>query len=82
MPIGPLKIDRSFARTIATKSDDAGIVCAVISMGRHLHMRVIADGIETPEQLAFLQDGDCPFCQSYYFTQPLLRVPDTAGGTR
>ena len=70
-PIDTLKIDRSFVRTITTNSDDASIVCAVISMGKNLHMRVVAEGIETREQLAFLQDRECPFGQGYYFSQPL-----------
>jgi predicted signal transduction protein with EAL and GGDEF domain len=70
-PIDTLKIDRSFVSTITTNSDDASIVCAVSSMGKNLHMRVIAEGVETPEQLAFLQDRECPFGQGYYFSKPL-----------
>jgi diguanylate cyclase (GGDEF)-like protein/PAS domain S-box-containing protein len=70
-PIDTLKIDRSFVHGIATNSDDASIVAAVISMGSHLHMRVIAEGIETLEQLAFLRDHQCPFGQGYYFSQPV-----------
>jgi len=70
-PIDTLKIDRSFVRGITTNSDDAGIVCAVISMGKNLHIRVVAEGVETREQLAFLQDRECPFGQGYYFSQPL-----------
>jgi diguanylate cyclase (GGDEF)-like protein/PAS domain S-box-containing protein len=70
-PIDTLKIDRSFVRSITTNADDASIVCAVISMGKNLHMRVVAEGVETKEQLAFLQDRECPFGQGYYFSQPL-----------
>jgi len=70
-PIDTLKIDRSFVRGITTNSDDASIVCAVISMGKNLHMRVIAEGVETREQLTFLQDRECPFGQGDYFSQPL-----------
>jgi diguanylate cyclase (GGDEF)-like protein/PAS domain S-box-containing protein len=70
-PIDTLKIDRSFVRTITTNTDDASIVGAVISMGRNLHMRVVAEGVETREQLAFLQDRECPFGQGYYFSKPL-----------
>jgi diguanylate cyclase (GGDEF)-like protein/PAS domain S-box-containing protein len=70
-PIDTLKIDRSFVRSVTTNADDASIVCAVISMGKNLHMRVIAEGVETREQLAFLQDHECPFGQGYYFSQPL-----------
>jgi diguanylate cyclase (GGDEF)-like protein/PAS domain S-box-containing protein len=70
-PIDTLKIDRSFMRTITTNADDAGIVSAVIGMGRNLHMRVVAEGVETREQLACLQDRECPFGQGYFFSQPL-----------
>ncbi|HXI49387.1 MAG TPA: EAL domain-containing protein [Steroidobacteraceae bacterium] len=70
-PIDTLKIDQSFVRTVTTNADDASIVCAVISMGKSLHMRVVAEGVETREQLAFLQDHECPFGQGYYFSQPL-----------
>ena len=70
-PIDTLKIDQSFVRTVTTNADDASIVCAVISMGKSLHMRVVAEGVETREQLAFLQERECPFGQGYYFSQPL-----------
>jgi diguanylate cyclase (GGDEF)-like protein/PAS domain S-box-containing protein len=70
-PIDTLKIDRSFVRNVTTDADDACIVHALIGMGKSLHMRVVAEGVETPEQLAFLQDGDCPFGQGYYFGLPL-----------
>ena len=70
-PIDTLKIDRSFVRTITTNAGDASIVSAVISMGKNLHMRVVAEGVETREQLAFLQDRECPFGQGYFFSQPL-----------
>jgi EAL domain-containing protein (putative c-di-GMP-specific phosphodiesterase class I) len=70
-PIDTLKIDRSFVRSITTNSDDASIVCAVISMGKDLHMRVVAEGVETREQVAFLQERQRPFGQGYYFGQPL-----------
>jgi diguanylate cyclase (GGDEF)-like protein/PAS domain S-box-containing protein len=70
-PIDTLKIDRSFVKSITTNSDDASIVCAMISMGKDLHMRVVAEGVETQEQLAFLRGRDCPFGQGYYFSHPL-----------
>lgn len=70
-PIDTLKIDQSFIRTITSNSDDASIVCAVIGMGKNLHMRVVAEGIETREQLAFLRDRDCRIGQGYYFSRPL-----------
>jgi diguanylate cyclase (GGDEF)-like protein/PAS domain S-box-containing protein len=70
-PIDTLKIDRSFVHGITSNSDDAGIVAAVISMGNHLHLRVIAEGVENREQLAFLQHHQCPFGQGYYFSRPV-----------
>jgi EAL domain-containing protein (putative c-di-GMP-specific phosphodiesterase class I) len=88
-PIDTLKIDRSFVRSVTTNADDACIVRTLIDMGKNLHMRVVAEGVETPEQLAFLQDGDCPFGQGYYFGLPLtgpdcthiLRRRSTVNGT-
>jgi diguanylate cyclase (GGDEF)-like protein/PAS domain S-box-containing protein len=70
-PIDTLKIDRSFVHTITTNADDASIVGAVISLGENLHMQVVAEGVETREQLSFLQDRECPFGQGYYFSRPL-----------
>jgi diguanylate cyclase (GGDEF)-like protein/PAS domain S-box-containing protein len=70
-PIDTLKIDRSFVRDLATDADNAGIVKAVINMGKSLHMRVVAEGVETREQLEFLQEHCCPDGQGYYFAQPM-----------
>jgi EAL domain-containing protein (putative c-di-GMP-specific phosphodiesterase class I) len=70
-PIDALKIDRSFVREITTNPDDATIVSAVISMGRSLKQRVIAEGVETREQLAFLQNQQCAEGQGYYFSRPV-----------
>jgi diguanylate cyclase (GGDEF)-like protein/PAS domain S-box-containing protein len=70
-PIDTLKIDRSFARDIATDADDATIVDAVIGMGRNLKQRVIAEGVETHEQLAFLRAKPCPAGQGFLFSRPL-----------
>ncbi len=54
-PIDTLKIDQSFVRDIVNDMDDATIVAAVIGMGKNLKQRVVAEGVETPEQLAFLR---------------------------
>jgi diguanylate cyclase (GGDEF)-like protein/PAS domain S-box-containing protein len=70
-PIDSLKIDQSFVRSLTTDADDASIVTAVISMGRSLHMRVVAEGVESREQLAFLQARGCPEGQGYYLSRPL-----------
>jgi EAL domain-containing protein (putative c-di-GMP-specific phosphodiesterase class I) len=77
-PIDTLKIDRSFVRDLATDAGDANIVSAVIGMGNSLHMRVIAEGIETREQLEFLQQHGCAVGQGYYFSRP---VPAAEFGT-
>ena len=71
-PIDALKIDQSFVRQISSTPDDTTIVTAVISMGRSLKLRVIAEGVETQEELAFLQDRLCDEAQGYYFSRPVL----------
>ena len=71
-PIDTLKIDRSFVRDLTTDADDAGIVSAVISMGKSLNMLVVAEGVETREQLAFLKERGCPQGQGYYFSRPMV----------
>ena len=71
-PIDTLKIDRSFVHDLTTDSDDASIVNAVISMGKSLKMRVVAEGVETAQQLAFLQHHGCPEAQGYYFSRPVV----------
>ena len=70
-PIDTLKIDQSFVRDVATDSDDATIVGAVIEMGRNLKQRVIAEGIETPAQLDFLRAQHCDEGQGYHLGRPL-----------
>ena len=70
-PIDTVKIDRSFVRDLTTDADDASIVTAVISMGKRLHMQVVAEGVETPEQLEFLREQSCPEGQGYHFSRPM-----------
>jgi diguanylate cyclase (GGDEF)-like protein/PAS domain S-box-containing protein len=71
-PIDALKIDQSFVRQITTVPDETIIVKAVISMGRSLKLRVVAEGVETQEQLAFLQAHLCDEAQGFYFSRPVL----------
>jgi diguanylate cyclase (GGDEF)-like protein/PAS domain S-box-containing protein len=71
-PIDTLKIDHSFVRDLATDMDDASIVSAVVDMGRNLNMRVVAEGVETLEQYAFLKRHHCPEAQGFYFSKPML----------
>jgi len=70
-PIDTLKIDQSFVRDIVTDADDATIVAAVIGMGRNLKQRVIAEGVETHEQLEFLQARNCDEGQGFHFSHPV-----------
>jgi diguanylate cyclase (GGDEF)-like protein/PAS domain S-box-containing protein len=70
-PIDVLKIDQSFVRQITSDPDDSTIVSAIIDMGKNLKQRVIAEGIETQAQLAFLQAHHCAEGQGYLFSQPL-----------
>jgi diguanylate cyclase (GGDEF)-like protein/PAS domain S-box-containing protein len=74
-PIDALKIDQSFIRQITTSPDETSIVTAIISMGRSLGLRVIAEGVETREELAFLQAHECEEAQGYYFSRPLPLEP-------
>ena len=70
-PIDTLKIDQSFVRDIGTDDDDATIVSAVIGMGINLKQRVIAEGVETAEQLAFLRARQCAGGQGFLFSRPM-----------
>ena len=70
-PIDTLKVDGSFVRGIPDDVHGAPIICAVISMGKSLNQRVIVEGIETAEQLAFLRAQRCGEGQGYYFSRPL-----------
>lgn len=70
-PISTLKIDKSFVKNVATNSDDATIVGTIINMGRNLQMDVVAEGVETEEQLNFLQTLDCTIAQGLLFGDPM-----------
>jgi EAL domain-containing protein (putative c-di-GMP-specific phosphodiesterase class I) len=71
-PIDALKIDQSFVRQITAAPADTTIVTAVISMGRSLNLRVIAEGVETQQELTFLQAHQCDEAQGYYFSRPVV----------
>lgn len=70
-PISTLKVDQSFVRHVATNDDDATIVGTIIHMGRSMQMDVVAEGVETEEQLAFLQTLDCTYVQGLLFGNPM-----------
>jgi diguanylate cyclase (GGDEF)-like protein len=70
-PIDKLKIDRSFITNVMTSADDAAIVQAIISLAHSLRLTVVAEGVETAEQVAFLQKHGCDQYQGYYFSRPV-----------
>ena len=70
-PVDALKIDQSFVRQISSGGDDTIIVTAIIALARSLKLRVVAEGVETAEELAFLGERQCDEVQGYYFSRPL-----------
>jgi diguanylate cyclase len=88
-PIDKLKIDRSFINHLMTSADDASIVRAIISLAHGLRLKVIAEGVETAEQVACLQKLGCDQFQGFYFSRPvtamafeeLMRTAGAASGT-
>jgi diguanylate cyclase (GGDEF)-like protein len=70
-PLNELKIDRSFIKDIHTDADDAAIVAAIIAMARNLGLSVVAEGVETRQQLAFLKRYACDHYQGYFFSKPI-----------
>jgi diguanylate cyclase (GGDEF)-like protein len=70
-PISRLKIDRSFVQDLPDSEDDKVIATAVISLGHKLDLRVIAEGVETEAQLAFLRENECDEMQGFYFSRPV-----------
>jgi len=71
LPVDRLKVDRSFVQDIATDVDDATIVRTIIALGHNLGLKVVAEGVETEQQLEFLRSNHCDELQGYYFATPL-----------
>ncbi|MDX1589103.1 MAG: sensor domain-containing phosphodiesterase [Oleiphilaceae bacterium] len=73
LPFAALKIDRDFIRQIPANGDDEAIARVVIALGRTLGVKVIAEGVESEAQMAFLRKADCPMAQGYLLGRPLER---------
>jgi CheY-like chemotaxis protein len=71
LPIDKVKIDRSFVQDIISDRHDAAITQGIISMAHHLRLKVVAEGVETEPQLAFLKKCRCDEFQGYYFAKPM-----------
>ena len=70
-PIDTLKVDKSFIADITNAADDGAIASAIIEMGHMLKLKLIAEGVENTEQLAFLRARNCTTVQGFYFSKPL-----------
>ena len=70
-PVGKLKIDRSFVRDLEVDPDDRAIASTILSMGRSLRLKVLAEGVETGEQCEILRGMGCELVQGYHFSRPL-----------
>jgi len=77
-PVDAVKIDRSFIRDCETNADDAALAATIISMGKTLNLKVVAEGVETEEQLTFLRQHGCHEMQGYWFSPPVPAEEATA----
>ncbi len=71
LPVDKLKIDRSFVMDIPQDADDAAITRAIVALGHSLRLKVLAEGVETPQQEAFLKELGCDAVQGYYYSKPV-----------
>ena len=70
-PVHTLKIDRAFITDISSDNDDVAIVEAVLGLGKHFNMKVVAEGVEDEDQLTFLKSQGCDIAQGYFISKPL-----------
>ncbi|HWP69103.1 MAG TPA: EAL domain-containing protein [Rectinemataceae bacterium] len=71
-PFDTLKVDRSFIRNISEDAEDKAIAKAIIAMGKTLSLTVVAEGVETMEEMNFLKENSCDEMQGYYFSKPIM----------
>lgn len=71
LAVDKLKIDRSFINNMADNSQESIIASTILSLGKHLNLQIIAEGVETTEQIAFLKAHDCDELQGYYYGKPM-----------
>jgi diguanylate cyclase (GGDEF)-like protein len=72
-PLDAIKVDRSFIKDLMAHREDAAITEAIIAMGKSLKLKVVAEGVETKDQLSFLRKHDCDEMQGYYFSKPVTQ---------
>jgi EAL domain-containing protein (putative c-di-GMP-specific phosphodiesterase class I) len=70
LPLNELKIDKSFVKDFTKNSVDLTIVQTILQMGKNLNLRIVAEGVETESQMAYLSNYGCAIFQGYYFAQP------------
>jgi EAL domain-containing protein (putative c-di-GMP-specific phosphodiesterase class I) len=70
-PLSSLKIDRAFISDITENPEDAAIVRAILAMAHSLHLKTVAEGVETEKQLEFLREIGCDEVQGYFMAKPL-----------
>jgi EAL domain-containing protein (putative c-di-GMP-specific phosphodiesterase class I) len=71
MPIQALKIDSSFIEGVPHDPDSRALVLAMLAVARHFKLKVVAEGIETPEQVEYLRALGCEYAQGYFYSRPL-----------
>ncbi|MEG3640940.1 two-component system response regulator [Magnetococcus sp. PR-3] len=73
-PIHSLKVDRSFVQDVPDDANDIEIIAAILSLAKVLNLKVVAEGVETMDQVTFLKQNHCDECQGYYFSKPLSKL--------
>lgn len=79
LPVDKIKLDRSFIQHLPASAEDIAIVKGLINMAHLLNLKVVAEGVETAEQAAFLRENDCDLLQGFYFARPAPLVELVVG---